>query len=391
MAQGMTTTSPQPLTWSGSDIDVNAVERQLSVLWKQMTQSSSLACPVRASVFNLVVYASSEDWARRVCASLRQLAQRKPSRTVVLVSNRRGHARSSIDAEVRITCESVSSERTPQCLEEIIIWGHGRAADHLSSVVIPLIIPELPTYLWWPSQPPFGQRYFHRLLSIADQLVIDSGQFQSPGDGLADVARLTKGRQGVNDFTWARLTPWREVVAQFFDGPTWVPYASGIISVRLEFGSGESDCLKATACTLLLVGWMASQLGWQPETALDVLATGDITFTVVQGQRLIPVDLHFRDHGAEAAGKLMSVELVSQPKAVPPARFGVYRQPDLDRAEIRMEIHDSEKISRVVPLDVKGDVELLADELQQAHHDRLYEQVVDAAGRLAGREHWVPA
>jgi hypothetical protein len=111
---------------------------------------------------------------------------------------------------------------------------------------------------------------------------------------------------------------------------------------------------------------------------------------VLHGERLIPIEIHLRESVPEAAGRLLGLEMVSQPKGEPPARFVVQRSEDLQHAEIHMQIHGGCQIARVVPLAVKSDVELLADELELAGHDRLYEIVVDMASRLAGREVWVP-
>jgi glucose-6-phosphate dehydrogenase assembly protein OpcA len=278
----------------------------------------------------------------------------------------------------------------PLCYEEIVVTGHGRVADHLGSVVRPLLLPELRTYLWWPGQPPFGHRMFHNLLRMADQLVVDSAQFSLPGDGLANLARLTRAQQGVNDFNWGRLTSWREIAAQFFDGPTWLPYVHDIRSITLDFGSGGQDHRRATAGTLLLLGWVATQLGWEPETTLDGMAEDNLTISALQGDRLIEIRLQFHDRGPKAAGRLVGVEIVSQPRNLPPARFLVERLEDLDHAHVTMKIHEGQEIRRVVPLNLKSDADLLTDELELAGHDVLYESVVDMASRMAGREIWVP-
>lgn len=381
---GVTTCS-----WNGTDVDAGIIQRQLAGVWKDVTTQGALESAVRTSILNLVVFTRTLDEARSIIEDLRNCSQRHPSRTIVLVADRLSPS-SSIDADVSVLCMG-SGSRLPLCYEEMTVVGHGRTADHLGSVVSPLLLAELPTYLWWPGQPPFGHRMFHRLLGLADQFVVDSGQFALPGDGLANIARLVQGRQGVNDFNWGRLTPWREVTAQFFDGPTWAPFAFDVRSVDLEFGSGGDDFRRATAGTLLLLGWVATRLGWEPETTLDGLASQDQSLAVLQGDRVIEIRLRFRDRGPKLAGRLTGMELVSQPKNLPPARFSVRRQEDTDHAHISMAIHEGPEIRRVVPLQIKSDAELLTDELELAGHDRQYEAVVDMASRLAGREVWIPA
>lgn len=376
------------LDWQGADTDATIIERQAAHLWQRLSHEVGEQGAVRTHIYNLVVYTSDRTEEERVREVLDNLAGRHPSRAIILVTDRR-QPQPSIDASVRVSCVSVGSSRSPLCHEQITVVGHGRAADHLTSVVIPLLMPELRTYLWWPGQPSFGHRTFHQLLTLADQLVVDSAQFHSPGDGLANLARMCQQKQGVNDFNWTRLTPWREIIAQFFDGPTWARYASGIRAIHLVFGMG-GPYEKVTGSTLLLLGWMASQLGWQVESALDGLLTTDQTLTVVTGERVIPIEVRFEPTDPMLQGRFLRVEIVAQPRDEPPARFTLERTEDARRVNVSTRVHDGAEIRRTLPLPLRPEVELLAYELELAGHDPLYETAVQSASELAGRELWAP-
>jgi glucose-6-phosphate dehydrogenase assembly protein OpcA len=382
-------TVSQTLRWSGDDVDLTTVERQINQMRKALSRRLDDVSPVVTHVFNLVVYTDSTQFAERVASDLASVPRRHPSRAIILIADR-WHQESPIDAEVRLMCAPGAGGGPPLCFEQVFVSVQGRAADHLSSVVVPLLMPEVPTYLWWPGQPLFGHRLFHRLLASADQLVVDSGQFQSPGDGLNDLARLCSGRYGVNDINWARLKPWREIIAQFFDAPQVTPYAYAIRCVSIEFGAGDGDYGKNTAGLLLMLGWVASELGMEPETTLNTVATRDVSLSLLQGNSMVDIDVNFRDSGPEAAGKLMSFQLRAQTRGGPEAIFLVRRSSDLLHAHVTMRIGDETEISRVVALDIKNDPDLLTDELAAAGHNYLYERVVEMAARIAGREVWVP-
>ncbi|HEX8919788.1 MAG TPA: glucose-6-phosphate dehydrogenase assembly protein OpcA [Chloroflexota bacterium] len=381
----MNTVATTLAEWNGTDIDMTTVQRQFTALWGSINDGGNSGVPVRTSMFNLVVYTDSSERASQVAENVAGLTGRRPSRLIILVGDRMSE-NCIVDASVRLRCQGSLS--SGQAYEEVIMWAHGRAADHLASVVIPLLLPELHTYLLWTSQPPFGLRLFHRLLGIADRVVVDSSLFKSPGDGLANLARLTRSHRQVLDFHWARLGPWREMIAQFFDNADYLPYARAIRSVRLEFGR-EGNLQSATVGSLLVLGWIASRLGWEPETTLDEVATGDVALAALDGERLVTIDLQFRDHGANAAGRLVGMELVSQPKGLPAARFSIWRAEDLSQAEVATDVYDGPKHSRIVPLISKSDSTLLAEELQVAGHDPLYDEVVAMASRMAGREVWL--
>jgi glucose-6-phosphate dehydrogenase assembly protein OpcA len=376
-------------TWSGSDVDVGTLERHLADLWRQVTSETAGAADVRTSILNLIVYANDEDEAGRISEELRRCTDRHPSRTIILVGDRHV-AHTSVDATVTTYCVP-SKTHSGLCYEEMTFIGRGRAADHLSSMVIPFVIPGLPKYLWWPGQPAFGHRVFHQLFTVCDQLIVDSAQFNTPADGIANLALLSRAKQGINDFNWARLRPWREIIAQFFDGPHWAPYAYGIRSIQMEYGSGASDYRRAAVGTLLTLGWLAEELGWEPESTLDTPLARDFSVSVLQGERVIDIDLHFRDHGSSAAGHLMALEFVADPKGLPPARFKVVRSDDLRRADVSATIHEGTDIRRAVPLELESDADLLTHELELAGHDHLYERILDTASRLAGRELFIPA
>lgn len=371
-------------------MDATVIERHIGDLWKDVTAETAYPGAVRTSILNLVIYAGTPERAERISQDMARHPRRHGSRTILLIAER-DRPGSSVDAVASVRCSAVESDAPPLCYEEITVTGVGRVADHLSSVVIPLLVAELPTYLWWPGQPPFGHRVFNQMLGVADQLLIDSSQFASPGDGLAHLARLSRAQQGVDDLNWGRLAPWREVIAQFFDGTAWEPYAYGLRSLHLTFGSGPDAARAATATTLLLAGWIGSRLQWAPESTLDAMISEATTLTVEQGDRLVDITTAFEEAGEALAGRLTGIELVSQPKGVAPARFDVRRLGDMRHACSTMNVHDGVQLQRVVPLQIETDAELLSRELEQSGHDTLYESVVGLASQLAGREVWVPA
>lgn len=376
-----------PLEWSGHDVDVTTLESRLNGLWHDLSRQAPHIHPVRTRIFNLVIYAGDRSAAETVIQQLKALRYIHPSRTIVLVSDRL-HRTTCVDADLVLQCDGATPDRPGVCHERIVLTVCGRAADHLGSIVNPLLRAGLPTFLWWSGQPLFGHRVFHRLLEISDHLVVDSAQFDRPGDALGDLAHVCAGRQAVNDFNWARLTPWREIIAQFFDGPGLAPYVWGIRSIRVEFGRGEGDSGRATSSVLLLLGWMASLLGWEPETTLDRPLGEDITVTILQRDRVIPVDLVFGEYGSEAACKLMSLCISAEAPGCPPATFTVNRSQDLDHVHISSRVGEEAEVTRVVPLGLSSDADILTDELERTGKDLLYDQVVREASRMAGREVW---
>ncbi len=73
------------------------------------------------------------------------------------------------------------------CYEEVVLSVRGEAAEHLTGIVAPLLIHDLPTHVWWPGDPPFTDPVFDQLVEMGDRLIVDSSDF---GDLLAGLRRL---------------------------------------------------------------------------------------------------------------------------------------------------------------------------------------------------------
>jgi glucose-6-phosphate dehydrogenase assembly protein OpcA len=87
-------------------------------------------------------------------------------------------------------------------------------------------------------------------------VLLDSVDEPDPRDALDRACALSR-QAYVVDLAWLRSTPWRERVAGAFD-PLWL---------RRELGSISGVTVRhhpaSTVAAVLLVGWLASRLGWQ--------------------------------------------------------------------------------------------------------------------------------
>src|SRR2546423_518424 len=167
--------------------------------------------------------------------------------------------------------------------EQILIRARGDADRRLVSAVIPLLLPDLPVFLWWTETPPLDVPFFDDLLRLADRLIVDSGDFARPDRALPRlhaVASGGHGRYGVTDFNWTRITPWRELVMQFFDGPASRPFLDAITGIRVGFAVDADGREIHPSQALLLVGWLASRLRWAAVEAMAPSEAGGLLFAM---------------------------------------------------------------------------------------------------------------
>jgi glucose-6-phosphate dehydrogenase assembly protein OpcA len=217
---------------------------------------------VRASVANLVVVTPSRASGQRALAAVEELGSRAPSRCVVLIAEP-PHGRQGVRSWARVV--NRRQGQGPEVVWEEVVVQTNVHPRHLTAVVLPLLLPELPVFTWWEGTPPFGEEVFEELTSVTDRLIVDSAAFADPA---ADLGRLA-GAVGtlapaVTDCAWGRLTPWRELLAAPFSGPQLRPALDRVRWLRV-------DAVEPTAGQEL-VGWFASRLGWTLE---EVHQAGD--------------------------------------------------------------------------------------------------------------------
>ena len=210
---------------------------------------------VRASVANLVVVTPNRAAGQRTLAAVEELGARAPSRCVVLIAEP-PEGRQGVRSWTRVVSRRPASG--PEVAWEEVVVQTNVHPRHLTAVVLPLLLPELPVFTWWEGTPPFDQEVFAELTSVTDRLIVDSAAFADP---LADLRRLAGAvpalAPAVTDCAWGRLTPWRELLAAPFSGPSLRPALDRVRWLRV-------DAVEPTAGQEL-VGWFASRLGWELE------------------------------------------------------------------------------------------------------------------------------
>lgn len=379
--------------WEGTGIDVAGIESALTRLWRQSAAREGAALTplsARTSVLNFIVYVSREEDASDALATVGALVERHPSRTILVVADPAAPT-SSLDASVTGQCGPLTPNGERLCWEQITITAHGATAIHAPSVVIPLLIPDLPVYLWWTGEPPFGTDLFTRMASLCDRTIVDSGRFADSIDGLARLAainRATGDDRGVTDFHWIRLTPWRNLMAQFYDRAELRPYAERIERVRLRYAL--RDGASGDAQALLLAGWLASRLGWQPRPAAS--RWGDkglhlLHLEAQHGEATVMIDIEGTPaDGAAGAdgGDLVGLTIEATLRDVP-ARFEIARSARDDEATTRVRIGATDSAAHTVRMPTHNMSALLCEELDVFRHDRVYEDALNAVVDLCER------
>jgi glucose-6-phosphate dehydrogenase assembly protein OpcA len=386
----------------GKTLDVEIVERQLAELWKQTAgdrDADEEAAVLRARVANLLVFVPSETMLNEVEQMLAELTAIHPSR-VPLMLGRRTEADRDIEMFVTSLCETDKRGFKRLCCEEVTLKAQGSFVAELPSAALPLLVPDLSTFLWWRDSIQTSDKVFRSLLRAADRLVIDSAEFADPENELIETHKLfdqgTPEPVAISDLNWARLTFWRALLADFYDVPACRSGLDRIEHVRIDYVAPEHKPTNVAPQALLIAGWLASRLGWsltgdQPagkndETLSFKLSGKDRGSSPAEtrgvGNREIKLDLNRVKPGERKSGRLVHVELRTDAKE--PGSFTVARSPDNLRLLTEARLGAKIQRGRVLPVRNRSAARLLSREMEILCNDRIYQEALAVATRLIG-------
>jgi len=214
---------------------VSEIERTLAAL-----RVGDSGVRLRTNVMTHIAWVP-EEWVEAAEDVLAGLAERHPSRTIVLFPQSGGEG-----LEGKVESDSFPmNEGLIVCTDTIRIQLHGKAAEHPASVVEPLLVSDLPVFLRWRGVPPFGDPAFGELIDVADRLIVDSTEWPGLPKPYARMAEIFD-RVAVSDIAWARTSRWRPMLASLW------PAIAEVERIKVTGTEAQAQ---------LLAGWLRSRLG----------------------------------------------------------------------------------------------------------------------------------
>ena len=247
--------------WGAEDVRLAEVEKALARL-RAATAAGGRPPSLRTSVMTHMAWVP-EEWLEQARAALAGMAERHPSRTIILIPEPdSGFDR--IDAAVELGCYAVPGVDRSVCSEVIELRLHGKRAKAPASIVEPLLIADLPVFLRWRGEPPWHAQELDQLVDVTDRLIVDSTEWDELPYPYGHLAELFD-RTAVSDIAWARTSRWRALLASLW------PAVADVGSVRVRGTAAQA---------WLLVGWLRSRLG-----------RDDVALELVENERLEGIDL----------------------------------------------------------------------------------------------------
>jgi glucose-6-phosphate dehydrogenase assembly protein OpcA len=192
--------------------------------------------PAMGMVMTLVIVVDEDD-AKDAMDAARSASQEHPARVLgVILGDGRGHA--EVNAQV--------GTGSGWAGETGLIRLRGEVVKHPESVVLPLLLPDSPVAVWWPTDAP-DDPAADPLGSLALRRITDAAAV-TRAKTKAIHTQCSSYAKGNTDLAWTRTTPWRALLAAALDQNPGKVRAASVTAERI---SPSAD---------LLAAWLAERL-----------------------------------------------------------------------------------------------------------------------------------
>jgi glucose-6-phosphate dehydrogenase assembly protein OpcA len=321
-------------------VAADSILRELSEMWMNLgKQGESETGVLRACSLTLVVVAAEDDDSSALGETLAALMPQHPARTIVI----RLQGNEPPAARVTAQCWMPFGQRRQICCEQIEITAAENALEDVAWVVSPIAAPDLPLVLWCRCPRVVENADFGHLGARATKVLVDTADWPDARTATRKLAALAARGLTLGDFSWTRLTRWREGLAQVFENPRHAGRLSEVSRARVVFG-GTS----ATVLALYMGAWLA-----------DAMASSGVR-----------VELILEPDPDLSAAHLSRVEL-----------DGPGFRVELARQQERLVV-TVDGLSQCISLSTASDYILASEELEILRRDPVFERALAAAARL---------
>lgn len=233
-------------------IDIDAIEAQVAELQRKNSPSE-----VRTTLFNLVAVLDEGD-QQAVDRTISSLLGRRAARIIQIIDT------DDTESSVAVSARCMRAENNQSvCFQEILLRDGADRAGAAPGSWTPLIIRDLPIYIWWArplTDDSEASGLFSFALDLADKFLFDSSLGPDAPAELEAVRRhVLPADTVVADFAWRRIASLQRLVARAFDS-----YGRERLPELFADLGGVSVTGLRPAEAQLFFGWLAGRLGRRP-------------------------------------------------------------------------------------------------------------------------------
>jgi glucose-6-phosphate dehydrogenase assembly protein OpcA len=341
----------------GMPVEVSQIHRELKKLWDEGGEVMT-----RASLINFAVYSEAPGSLAQNTRIMSEVTKEHACRAIVIAAHCSA-AEDAAQAWISAHCHISRAGGKQVCSEQLSFLLEGSFSKLLPNIVFSHLDSDLPFYLWWQGDLP--NPIDPQLWTWVDRLIYDSAEWQDFGAQmqLAETARAEANHRIVLcDLNWTRLILLRLALAQFFDHADAQQQLAKLERVEIEFAPG----FRSTA--ILLVGWLATQLGWTLGAAEN---SADFTFLDRGGK---PVVITLTETAGEPIGRCSLFTTRSEFRVIQPAGADLLTVSGLREGK--------ELMRQLMPAGRNDPVHLVREELMRGGPHGVYLRAVESVRTL---------
>ncbi|MEK9138983.1 MAG: glucose-6-phosphate dehydrogenase assembly protein OpcA [Bacteroidota bacterium] len=359
------------------EVDVPAIERELTQLWKKASDDSdgSSSPVVRACSLNFIVFSEGVDTASGLEEIVSQVTVDHPSR-IFLVSADRGASRAAMDAWVSARCSLPVPGGKQVCCEEINLVARGTDARKIPSVITSLLVPDVPTILLWKASVHPRDSVLLSVTQIADRVLSDSSEDVHPLESLVAWGGFVdehRDRTAFGDMAWTHLDQWRTLLAQVFQPVELRSHLTALDAVTIEYSSTESPGHSGLSQALLCAGWLANSLHWVLVHPIRGKTDGAYAATFRVDEKAISLKIVETTPQGKRPGGIESITL----RSTNGGEFSLRTSARGDCVLLAKTVGEVPQ-SSVESVHLQTEAELVSREMEVLHHDSSYESSLTA-------------
>jgi glucose-6-phosphate dehydrogenase assembly protein OpcA len=340
-------TTAQATIEPGFPVEIGRIDKELGKLWEQTGDTKT-----RASLINLAIYTESAESVAANTNLIAEIASQHACRALLIFANPNA-PQAKAKAWISAHCHLAGKGERQICSEQITFELDGDMVTGLPNIVFSHLDSDLPLYFWW--QGNFREPLDKKLWGWVDRLIYDSADWEAPAEQFSLVQKirnLTEIRTILCDLNWTRLIGARFALAQLFDHSCALARVNNIERVSIS-------CAKRTT-GLLLLGWIAAQLGWKLQSL-----TGSERFLSPAGT---PVGFEIQVIEGPAIGRC-AFECTD-------ATLEITRQADSEYFHARIDCAGISDTMMLVPAGKGGTSDILLIELSRGGQHPLYRKAL---------------
>ena len=233
-------------------MEVAAIGKELKKLW------TADQTRTRATLFNFAVICQGAAMAENT--ELLSHFVRSHAFHALLIGIEPSIDANEVKAWINAHCYLPKAGAKHVCCEQVSIFVHGNVQTLLPNLLFGHLDYDLPLTLWWRGDnlADLDEEVWHWV----DRLLFDSQAWPDARTQFSVLRRALGGTRTVLcDLAWTRTLRLRQSLAQMFDLPDTSSALQQLKRVAISHAPG------ARTPAVLLLGWLAAQLGWSAHGA----------------------------------------------------------------------------------------------------------------------------